>query len=113
MQRAHLHAGSLGTVAIALSVILVLLGATPLVARTVSLSAGVGGLGYSLFWMWAGFRAPALGSTGLAKKSLSWLAIPSSGLVVAATAAVAVLLVLALIAPRATLDPLSPSRIIP
>lgn len=96
MQRSHLHAGALGTTAVALAMILVLLGIRPMAARVISLAAGGGGLGYSLFWVWAGARAPGLGSTGAAKESLSWLAIPSSGLVVAATGAVAVLLVLRL-----------------
>ena len=96
MQRSHLHAGALGTTAVALSMIVVLLGIRPLVARVISLAAGAGGLGYSVFWVWAGSRAPGLGSTGAAKESLSWLAIPSSGLVVAGTAAVAVLLLLQL-----------------
>ncbi len=96
MQRAHLHAGGLGAVAIALSLVVVLLGTGPLAARSVSLGLGVGSLGYSVFWLWAGFRAPSLGSTGAAKESLAWLAIPASGMVVAATAAVAVLIVLAM-----------------
>ncbi len=94
MQRSHLHAGALGTTAVALSLIVVLLGIKPMLARVISIAAGAGGLGYSLFWVWAGARAPGLGSTGAAKESLSWLAIPSSGLVVAATGAVAALLVL-------------------
>ncbi len=93
MQRAHLHAGSLGVVAIALSLILVLLGTGHGVARALSVMLGAGALGYSVFWMWAGFRAPGLGSTGAAKESLAWLAIPSSGAVVAATAVVLVLLI--------------------
>ena len=101
MQRAHLHAGGLGATAIALSLVVVLLGTGPLAARTdarpiVSLGLGVGSLGYSVFWLWAGFRAPSLGSTGAAKESLAWLAIPASGMVVAATAAVGVLIVLAM-----------------
>lgn len=100
MQRAHLHAGSLGAVALALTVILVLLGTGPRLARVISLGAAGGALGYSVFWLLAGFRAPGLGSTGAAKESLSWLAIPSSGLVVAATVAVAVLLVLGMRAGR-------------
>lgn len=100
MQRAHLHAGSLGSIAVALTLLVVFLGTAPLPARMISLGLGAGGLGYSVFWLWAGFRAPALGSTGAAKESLSWLAIPSSGLVVAATAGVAGLLVLALLTPR-------------
>jgi len=97
MQRSHLHAGALGTTAVALTMIVVLLGVRPVVARTISVAAGAGGLGYSLFWVWAGSRAPGLGSTGAAKESLSWLAIPASGLVVAATVAVLVLLVLRLL----------------
>jgi 20S proteasome alpha/beta subunit len=38
-------------------------------------------------------------STGLAKESLAWLAIPSSGAVIAATCAVGVLLALAIVRP--------------
>jgi hypothetical protein len=96
MQRAHLHAGGLGATAIALSLVVVLLGTGPLAARIVSLGLGVGSLGYAVFWLWAGFRAPSLGSTGAAKESLAWLAIPASGMVVAATAAVGLLIVLAM-----------------
>lgn len=94
MQRSHLHAGALGTTAVALTMIVVFLGIRPMLARGISLALGVGGLGYSVFWVWAGARAPGLGSTGAAKESLSWLAIPSSGLVAAATCVVACLLVL-------------------
>jgi len=46
--------------------------------------------------MWAGFRAPALGSTSLAKQSLDWLAVTSSGAVVLSTAIVAVVVVVAI-----------------
>jgi hypothetical protein len=91
MQRAHLHAGGLGTTAIGLTLLVVLLGTGPTITRAISLGLGAGGLGYSVFWLWAGFRAPGLGSTGAAKESLEWLAMPSSGAVVLATAAVAVL----------------------
>ena len=94
MQRAHLHAGGMGTTALALIVLVRLLGASRRWTMAIGLGLGAGGLGYSLFWMWAGFRAPALGSTGLAKESLKWLAMPSSGAFVLATTAVLVLLVL-------------------
>jgi hypothetical protein len=92
MQRSHLHAGSLGTAAIALTLLTVAAGVRLQFARAISLGLGAGGLGYSIFWVWAGARAPGLGSTDIAKESLAWLAMPSSGLVVASTAAVAVLL---------------------
>lgn len=97
MQRAHLHAGGLGATAVGLTLVVSLLGTAPLWTRAISLGLGVGGLGYSVFWLWAGFRAPSMGSTGVAKESLKWLAMPSSGAVVVATAAVALLLVAAIV----------------
>jgi len=100
MQRAHLHAGALGTSAVALTLLLVLLGTSPRVTGAASLALGAGSLGYSVFWLWAGFRAPGMGGTGPAKESLKWLAMPSSGLVVVGTAAVAVACLLALARPR-------------
>lgn len=94
-QRAHLHAGGLGAVAVTLSVVLVLLGTGARLARLVSGGLGVGALGYSTYWAWAALRAPALGGTGAAKETLAWYAIPMSGLMVASTVAVLVLLVMA------------------
>lgn len=96
MQRAHLHAGGLGASALGLILVLIVLGTRPTVMRAVSLGLGVGALGYSLYWLLAGFRAPELGGTGPAKESLAWMAIPSSGLVVASTAAVAILILVAM-----------------
>jgi hypothetical protein len=100
MQRAHLHAGATGTTAVALMLVLVGLGVSARTTRLLGLALGVGALGYSVFWLWAGFRAPGLGSTGAAKESLSWLAMPSSGLVVAATLAVFLLLCYMLLGGR-------------
>jgi hypothetical protein len=79
MQRAHLHAGAMGTAAVALIGMLALIGAAPRHVRIAGLLLGLGALGYSAFWLWAGFRAPGLGGTGAAKESLRWLAIPSAG----------------------------------
>lgn len=95
MQRAHLHAGGLGTTALSLIVLVCLLGTSRWATAAIGIALGAGGFGYSLFWMWAGFRAPALGSTGAAKESLKWLAMPSSGAFVLATIAVLGLLVAA------------------
>jgi hypothetical protein len=100
MQRAHLHAGALGTSAIALILVMVLLGAGSASTRVIGLALGAGSLGYSVFWLWAGFRAPGLGGTGAAKESLRWLGMPSSGAVVLATAAVAALCLAALARSR-------------
>jgi len=71
------------------------LGTSRRVTAAIGVALGAGGLGYSIFWMWAGFRAPALGSTGAAKESLKWLAMPSSGAFVLATIAVLVVLIAA------------------
>ncbi|GMU54271.1 MAG: hypothetical protein AMXMBFR33_34170 [Candidatus Xenobia bacterium] len=100
MQRSHLHAGGMGTTAFALIVLVCLLGLPGRVSGAISLALGAGGLGYSVFWMWAGFLAPGLGSTGAAKESLRWLAMPSSGAFVLGTVAVLVMLVLAMLQSR-------------
>jgi hypothetical protein len=100
MKRAHLHAGGMGTTALVLVVLLCLLGTSPRLLIGAGVGLGAGGLGYSIFWMWAGFRAPGLGSTGAAKESLNWLAMPSSGAFVLATIAVLVLLIVTLVRRR-------------
>jgi hypothetical protein len=93
MQRAHLHGGAIGTAAVGLIVVMLLIGTTSRTTRVLSLALGLGALGYAVFWMWAGFLAPGLGSTGAAKESLRWLAVPSAGAVLLATAAVVILCV--------------------
>lgn len=100
MQRAHLHAGGMGTTAVALIIVLCFVGASRPVTALISMGLGAGGLGYSIFWMWAGFRAPALGSTGSAKESLAWLAMPTSGGFVIASVAVLIVLFLWIFAGR-------------
>jgi hypothetical protein len=88
MQRGHLHGGGIGTAAIAMIVVLLLTGTRPSVIRVLAIALGGGALAYAIFWVWAGFLAPGLGSTGAAKETLAWLAMPSSGALVMATAAV-------------------------
>lgn len=100
MQRAHLHAGGMGTTAVGLIILICLLPGSARMIIPISVGLGAGGLGYSIFWMWAGFRAPALGSTGAAKESLSWLAMTSSGAFVIATLAVLGLVIFTLINSR-------------
>jgi hypothetical protein len=95
MQRAHLHAGATGTAAVALIGMLVLVGVAPRSIRVTGILLGLGALGYSLFWLWAGFRAPALGGTGAAKESLRWLAMPSTGAILLGTLCTLVLTALA------------------
>lgn len=95
LQRAHLHAGALGTTALALITLLAALDAPRRASRLVSWALGAGGLAYSLYWMWAGFLAPGLGSTGAAKARLAWLALPSSGAYVLASAAALALVIAA------------------
>lgn len=77
--RAHLHAGAIGSIAIGASLVLAFLSVGTRLKTAASSLLGFGAVGYPLFWMWAGLRAPALGSTGAAKETLRWLAWPSSG----------------------------------
>jgi hypothetical protein len=79
-QRAHLHWGALGTAALAMILLLAHLDIRPLFKSAVSLMLGAGAVGYGFFWVIAGSRAPGLGGTGLAKESLAWLGMPSSGM---------------------------------
>lgn len=78
-QRAHLHANGLGTAALAMILLLACSGAVGHLERLTAALLGVGALGYASYWMFAGLQAPGLGSTGAAKESLGWLAIPTSG----------------------------------
>lgn len=94
MKRAHLHAGSMGTAALALSFLLAYCAASNRLRGITSFALGAGGLLYSIYWMWAGFRAPGMGGTHQARESLDWLAIPSSGMFVFATIAVLVVFLL-------------------
>jgi hypothetical protein len=100
MQRAHLHGGAMGTAAIGMIALMLLIGTKPRLLLILGIALGAGALGYAIFWMWAGFLAPGLGSTGAAKESLRWLAIPSSGAMMLATAVVAFLCLKALVQGR-------------
>lgn len=80
-KRAHLHGGAMGTTALAAILAMAACGAGPRGLRSLAaLGLGLGSLGYALFWLLAGMRAPGLGSTGAAKESLEWLAIPCAGM---------------------------------
>jgi hypothetical protein len=79
-KRAHLHANGLGTTALACGLLLAMLGVPGRTERAAGAALGAGALLYSVFWLLAGSAAPGLGSTGAAKESLSFVAIPGSGL---------------------------------
>ena len=108
VQRAHLHAGGLGSAALGAILVAVLIGGSAGLTRAVSLGLGYGGLGYSIYWVWAAFRLPVLGSSGAAKESLAWLAMPSSGAVVLATLILAGLIVRAMRRPSPMKRELAP-----
>lgn len=88
-KRAHLHGGAIGAVALG-SVLLVAALRRPdrRTRQGVTLALGLGGLGYSMFWFLAARAAPGLGGTDAAKESLSWLAVPSAGLLLLGLVAV-------------------------
>lgn len=81
-QRAHLHAGGIGGIALGASLLLGLLSGPAGPRALTSGLLGFGAIGYPLFWMLAALRAPGLGATALAKESLQWLAMPSAGALV-------------------------------
>jgi hypothetical protein len=79
-KRAHLHANGLSASALALILLMAGMPANRRLKAFTAAGLGIGALGYSMFWMLAGLRAPAMGSTGAAKESLQWLAVPTSAL---------------------------------
>ncbi len=79
-KRAHLHANALGTTALAAILLLALVGPPGLLERVGAIAFGAGSLLYGVYWLLAGLRAPGMGSTGAAKESLAFIAIPGSSL---------------------------------
>lgn len=77
-KRAHLHANGLGTTSLIISLLLSFFMFKSTLRKAASTLFGLGALGYSIFWLLAGYTAPGLGSTHAAKEALSWLAFPSS-----------------------------------
>ncbi len=68
-KRAHLHANGLGTASVALIILLSFLPFSNKIKEINAIFLGVGSLGYSMFWMLAGLKAPSMGSTGLDRAS--------------------------------------------
>lgn len=100
-KRAHLHGGGIGATALSAILLLAALNRPKrTVRRGLALALGLGAFGYSAFWMLAARRAPGLGSTDAAKESLSWLAVPSAGLLLLGLACLFVLTAIELFAPR-------------
>ena len=80
LKRAHLHGGAIGSAALGAILALILLCRLGLVAKVSAVAFGSGALIYSLYWLFAGLLAPGLGSTSVAKETLSIVAIPGAGL---------------------------------
>lgn len=92
LQRAHLHGGAIGAVSLAAALLLASLRrAAPRIRAGVSIALGAGGLGYSVYWLIAGFLAPGMGGTSAAKESLVLLAYPSAAALLLGLLAVVVL----------------------
>ena len=79
MKRAHLHSQTMGVISIAFSLLVAWLAYPAKAQLAISLLSGFGSLGYGLFWMLAGYRAPGMGSTGAAKESVGLIAQASGG----------------------------------
>lgn len=100
LKRSHLHAGGIGAAALAMLLLLALLGPPTRATQGVALLLGLGAMIYPLFWMVAGFKAPGLGGTGAAKDALEWMAVPGAGAVLLGTLGTLVLTVRAGIQAR-------------
>lgn len=92
-KRAHLHANGLGAISLAAILLLMFMQTTPILKKLTAMSLGLGSFGYSLFWMLAALKAPGLGSTGVAKEALAFLAVPSTGLCIIGLMAVFLIVV--------------------
>lgn len=79
MKRAHLHSQTMGVISIAFSFLVAWLAYPAKAQLAISLFSGFGSLGYGLFWMFSGFMAPGMGSTGAAKESVGLIAQASGG----------------------------------
>lgn len=94
-KRAHLHAGAIGTATLVCAILLAIMSRPAAwLKAALALAMGLGGLGYSLYWLIAGYRAPALGSTSAAKDSLEWLAVPTAGMLILSLLTVTVLAII-------------------
>jgi amino acid transporter len=80
LKRAHLHGGGIGAAALGAIAMIVLMTGMGRVARLSAIAFGAGAIVYSVFWLWAGFKAPGMGSTGAAKEALAFIAVPGAGL---------------------------------
>ena len=79
MKRAHLHSQTMGVIAIVFSLIAASLRFPPRLQFGISLLSGLGSLGYGSFWLFAGWLAPGMGGTGVAKETVGLLAQLSGG----------------------------------
>jgi len=79
MKRAHLHSQTMGVISIVFSFLVAGMAYPAKAQLAVSLLSGLGAMGYGLFWMFAGFLAPGMGSTGAAKEAVGLLAQASGG----------------------------------
>jgi hypothetical protein len=79
-KRSHMHANGIGAVSLVLSLVLTLFIEYSKWPIRVAALFSIGGLGYGLFWLLAGYHAPVAGSTDAAKAAFAWLAIPSTAM---------------------------------
>jgi len=81
LKRAHMHSGAIGASALASIACVAIFSVRPLgvFAGLSSLLFGFGGFVYGIFWLSAGFIAPSLGSTSLAKEYYEILGMLGGG----------------------------------
>jgi hypothetical protein len=77
-KRSHMHANGIGVVSLVLALVLALFIEYSKWSIRVASLFSIGGFGYGLFWLLAGYHAPVAGSPDAAKAAFAWLAIPAT-----------------------------------
>ncbi|MGQ3685833.1 MAG: hypothetical protein ACUBOA_12640 [Candidatus Loosdrechtia sp.] len=103
-KRSHVHATGMATASLVMIILLSHVNGQRRVRVIAAIGLGAGSMGYSLFWLFAGMLAPGLGSTGLAKTSLAWLSIPSTGIFLLAVITVIVIFIWGVLRPELTVN---------
>lgn len=88
MRRSHLHAEGMATGAMAMILLVVVIGGPAVITRWSSIGLGLGSAAYATALAWAGARTPLYGDPAVAKETLKWLAMPAGGLYMSSTVAV-------------------------
>ncbi len=93
IKRAHLHSQTMGVISLVFSLLVAGMKFRPKYQLGISILSGSGALGYGVFWLFAALLAPGMGSTGVAKETVGFIAQLSGGAFIASGAGLFALLI--------------------